>query len=379
MKKFIIALSLIAGIVFIFSCEDALRDPKLDMNQTEGSGITAPANGSDFVLTKEEEENVLTTFTWSETVFNLTDLVPTTYTLQMDSVGTNFADPVELVSTTETSYQTTVGAMNSLLLSLGYPAFEASALEFRVRSNINDAAEMTEMFSEMISLTFTPYEDIIVVEPIYLLGDGTPAGWDNTLALPMGHIADGRFARVELLDPGAGDFWKVISQLGFWAPQWGTDDTGTPESGPLVYRPDEDTPDPAAIPVPETAGNYYIEVDTVNLTYVTYPSSGELYLVGAATTAGWDNTAGLPFTEVEPHVFEITETLIAGEGMKFLEVIGQWAPQWGTDESATSDGGPLIFRPDESVADPAEVPSPGAGSFKIRVDLTSMTYTFEPQ
>ena len=183
---------------------------------------------------------------------------------------------------------------------------------------------------------------------------------------------------MEYLDPGLGGYWKIIADLGAWAPQWGTDATGTPEEGPLVLRPDEATPDPPAMPVPEVAGNYYIEVDTALLTYKTFWSSGELFLVGSATLAGWDNTAALPFTEVENHIFEITTTLAEG-GMKFLEIVGEWAPQWGTDDNATEDGGRLVFRPDEATTDPPEIPSPGAGTFKIRADMTKMTYTIEPQ
>lgn len=142
----------------------------------------------------------------------------------------------------------------------------------------------------------------------------------------------------------------------------------------MVYRPTEDEPDPVAIPVPLVAGDYYIEVDTVGLTYKTFLTSGELYLVGAATAAGWDAAAGLPFTEVEDHIFEITTSLTDG-GMKFLEVLGEWAPQWGTDATGTGDGGPLLYRPTEDVPDPAEVPSPGSGTFTIRVDLTTISYT----
>jgi hypothetical protein len=65
--------------------------------------------------------------------------------------------------------------------------------------------------------------------------------------------------------------------------------------------------------------------------------------------------------------------------MKFLEVSGQWAPQWGTDANATGDGGRLVFRPDEATTDPPEIPSPGAGTFKIRADMTKISYTIEPQ
>jgi starch-binding outer membrane protein SusE/F len=249
-------------------------------------------------------------------------------------------------------------------------------IELRVVSSIS-GTNFEPAVSEIIRLTVTTFEPPVGPEPvekfIYLLGDATPAGWDNLAALPMTQIKNGVFARVETLDP-AGLWFKFISKLGLWAPQWGTDATGTSESGPLVYRPDEATPDPPAMPSPDVQGAYYIEADTINLLYSTFLTSGELYLVGNATTVGWTAVDALPFTEVEPHIFEITTDLIDG-GMKFLEVVGAWAPQWGTNDTGTGESGPLVYRPTEAVTDPAEVPSPGAGTFTIRVDLTTISYT----
>jgi hypothetical protein len=379
MKKTALLFITILGILAFLSCEKELRDPKLDMSQTQSGEISEPASGTAFILTADEVDNVMTTFKWSETQYNLGNLETTNYSLQMDAADSNFTNPTDLVTGTELMFEITVGEMNKTLKDLGYPANEQVTMEFRVRSFKNDVTTITEAFSETIILTFTPYEDVVVTEKfIYILGSGTTIGWDNLLALPMTMIGDGVFARVELLTAGADQFIKFITTPGYWAPQWGTDATGTAEEGPLVYRPTEEVDDPAAIPVAEETGNYYIEADTINLTYWTFLTSGELYLVGDASTAGWDNAAGLPFTEVEPHIFEITTTLADG-GMKFLEVPGAWAPQWGTDADGTGTGGKLVYRPTESVEDPAEVPSPGAGSFKIRVDLTTMAYTIEAQ
>jgi hypothetical protein len=61
---------------------------------------------------------------------------------------------------------------------------------------------------------------------------------------------------------------------------------------------------------------------------------------------------------------------------KFIETLGQWAPQYGTDDSGTGDAGNLVFRPDETVPDPPAIPVPSiAGSYKITVDLAKMKYT----
>jgi hydrogenase maturation factor len=69
---------------------------------------------------------------------------------------------------------------------------------------------------------------------------------------------------VDLLGTG---YIKFITTLGQWAPMYGTDASGTSTGGSLVYRPDEATADPAAIPVPATAGTYTVHVNTNDLTY----------------------------------------------------------------------------------------------------------------
>jgi hypothetical protein len=297
----------------------------------------------------------------------------------------SFDGAKELYNTQDLSFETIIYKFNNTLISMGMATDSTGDIDLRVVGGIS-GADYTKVSSEIITLTVTPFEpptpSIPTEKLIYLLGDATPVGWDNVNALPMASLGEGRYARVEKLDPGAGDWFKFISVLGFWAPQWGTDATGTPESGPLVYRPDEVTPDPDAIPVPLVAGNYYIEADTINLEYKTFLTSGELYLVGDATPVGWDNAAGLPFTE-DPdtaHIFTITTDLNADGGMKFLEVLGEWAPQWGTNENGTAEEGNLIYRPTESVPDPVNIPAPGtAGQYKITVDLRKLTYTVTPQ
>ena len=165
---------------------------------------------------------------------------------------------------------------------------------------------------------------------------------------------------------------KFIADSAFWEPMWGFGGTGTPESGDLKYRKVGD-PDPPSITSPAVEGDYWIMADTANLLYEVSLTSSQLYLVGNATTAGWTPANGIAFTKVSPGIFTLTTTLTAG-GMKFLETTTGWAPQWGTDASGTGNFGPLVYRPTESVPDPSEIPSPGAGTFTISINLTTKAY-----
>jgi hypothetical protein len=387
MKKTLFFIIALAGIVLFNSCEKSGLDPVLDMEKTINPVIATPATNSTFVLLESQKDEVMANFTWAEAKYdvnagrnwnllNSTMIASPTYTLQMDTESDNFSSPVTLASTTETSFSITVGKMNEKLLSLGFSTEVAQNLVFRVMADVTANSTYENAYSETIKLAVTPFEAEINYPPIYMLGDATEPGWDNANALPMYAFNDNEFAIVANL-AGEGTGLKFIKTLGAWAPQWGTDATGTSEAGPLVFRPTEDEPDPSPIPAPVEVGQYRIHVNISNLTYTITKASETLYLLGDGTTAGWDNANALPLTQTAPGMFEITTALGGGATFfKFIETLGQWAPQYGTDADGTSNKGNLVLRQTEAEPDPPAISVPEvAGTYKITVDLAKMAYT----
>jgi hypothetical protein len=387
MKKTLFFIIALAGIVLFNSCEKSGLDPVLDMEKTINPVIATPATNSTFVLLESQKDEVMANFTWAEAKYdvnagrnwnllNSTMIASPTYTLQMDTESDNFSSPVTLASTTETSFSITVGKMNEKLLSLGFSTEVAQNLVFRVMADVTANSTYENAYSETIKLMVTPFEAEINYPPIYMLGDATEPGWDNANALPMYAFNDNEFAIVANL-AGEGTGLKFIKTLGAWAPQWGTDATGTSEAGPLVFRPTEDEPDPSPIPAPVEVGQYRIHVNISNLTYTITKASETLYLLGDGTTAGWDNANALPLTQTAPGMFEITTALGGGATFfKFIETLGQWAPQYGTDADGTSNKGNLVLRQTEAEPDPPAISVPEvAGTYKITVDLAKMAYT----
>jgi hypothetical protein len=376
MKKIMLYITAIIGLGLLFSCAKEEQDPKLDMALTVKPVFAAPANNSSFVLTKAEADSEFTTFTWSATSYSLDNLAGVKYILQMDVADSNFKNPIELVSTTGTSYKISVNAMNQKLVGplMNLTANEAHNIAFRVIAGITSSTSYEDAYSESLILSITPFSTIVAVTPIYMLGDGTSAGWVNTAALEMTHIGEGgEFAIVDHLTPAKGV--KFIADLGAWAPMWGLGASGNSESGLLFYRVTEAVADPPVIPSPAVEGDYRVVADTAAMTYSITATSAQLFLVGDATSAGWNNAGGIPFDKVSPGHFTLTTTLNATGGMKFLEVSGAWAPQWGTDAEGTSGFGNLIYRPTESVPDPTNIPTPGAGTYTITLNLVTQTYT----
>ncbi len=372
MKKLSI-LILAIGLFSLFSCKK--DETKVVLSYFTQGQILTPASGTAYILVKENKDVLLFTYTWDPAAYNLTsDVVKPTYTLEMDTAGGDFSKAKSLITTQDYSFPITEGSMNDIILGpYKGVADQLATFQFRVKSSLSENNPATNSVSSVITLDITPYSAVVNVAPIYMLGDATSAGWVNTDALEMTYLGDGgKFAVVDhLLAPGK--FLKFIANLGAWAPQWGTDAGGTSESGNLVLRPTEAVPDPPAIPGPAVEGDYRIVADTALLTYVVTLTSSELYLVGDGCDAGWTPGNGIAFTKVSPGIFTLTTTLKAG-GLKFLETTAGWAPQWGTDATGTSNFGPLVYRPTESVPDPANIVSPGAGTYTININLASLKY-----
>ncbi|MEZ4962110.1 MAG: SusE domain-containing protein [Saprospiraceae bacterium] len=370
MKNSILYLFSLLLLTGLFSCEDNDADPRFSLEAKEV--LTSPTAGTSFVLLKPEANNPIN-FTWTAAKFQPTNLASTTYKLQMALSGTAFASPVNLGSTKELSLETTVGKLNNFLLGLGQTPEVSVDIDLRLVANIDDLIE--DVISDVVTISVTPYNTVVIVKPIYLLGDGTLAGWDNMAALPMTPLDSGRFEIVTMLS--ADKQLKFISSLGAWAPQWGTDATGTTTAGPLVYRETEAVPDPPAIPTPAVASQYKIIADTVKLTYQVF-EYGDIWLLGGSTPAGWDNTKALPMAKVDDGKYTIDVMLdpAVGNQWKIIDERGAWAPQWGTDATGTWEAGPLLFRETEAVPDPAAIPEPpDAGMYRIEVDIENLSYT----
>ena len=111
--------------------------------------------------------------------------------------------------------------------------------------------------------TFTVNPSGAVIPELYMVGDGTAAGWDIDNPIPMDGTGGVYTITTDL--PGAGGI-KFVTTPGAWQPQYGTDATGTWESGPLFVN-DGTGSDPDPVPGPAAAGTYTINVNTNTMTY----------------------------------------------------------------------------------------------------------------
>ncbi|WP_167617078.1 SusE domain-containing protein [Maribellus sediminis] len=373
MNKIKSLLSIFAILLVAVSCEEETYDPVIKYG--DGPVLTSSeAGGETFLLTEEEADNELFSFSWTQADFGFPAAI--TYALEIDDAGNSFAGASEIASSSGFSYNITVGELNSLLTSLEYPTGTETPLEIRVKASVSEYANA--LYSETFGFNVITYS--VKLPPIYLLGDATDAGWDNNTTLEAPYMSSGKYGIAAHLKPNA--WLKFIKTQGQWAPMWGSDGTGDAFSGKLTYRPTEDDTDPASIPSPSVEGDYRIDVDITNLTYSVYKLPDVIYLVGGATTIGWDPANGLAFTKDGVGKYSLVTTLSTGNGgMKIMAGnSGAWAPQWGSDGNGNSLLGKLSYRAGDADPDPAEIPEPSsAGTYKIEVDFSEYTYKITKQ
>lgn len=383
MKKLFFLLISVALIGF-YSCEKD-SEPAIDTNTIEAPVLTMSLEaGTDYQLMEEEGDQIFTTCSWTEVNYNFSEnLANPTYSFQV-SFDPEFGSFQTIAQAVVFADTITVAEMNDKLIAMGAEAGVSKPVYFRVVAYVVGLASQESVSSAVLTYNIAPFEAAIVVPPLYLLGDGTTAGWDNNTTLEMNWVEGTTYSiTTDLLETG---WFKVIQTQGQWAPMWGTVEGAAWDSGTLIFRSTEADPDPQSIPVPGVAGLYTITVDIEALTYTVVeaaPPVPEFFILGEATTAGWDNTIALPMNGTGGE-YTLTTTLVGQKLFKFIGVLGQWQPQYGGDDETTAivAGQEYTLYSSEVLgADPSGILAPGdvdvATEYTITVSLNNMTYKIE--
>jgi len=174
------------------------------------------------------------------------------------------------------------------------------------------------------------------------VGDATAAGWTPGSVFPsQGLTLVGTNKFMGFVNLTAGNSWKFID-----GNAWG-DGTpaGSKDFGQVKTKTDGSITqgDADNMTVPGTTGSYRITWDGTDIKNLKYSiTTGTLYLIGAATVAGWnENAANLPAMTYQGNgKWAVTTNLTAGE-FKFLIQKGTWNYSYGMGATAGAlvDGG----------------------------------------
>lgn len=371
MKRLQLILIAILSFSLVFtSCEEDQVGPTLDVSQAVAPGISTPTSGS-LVLLKSEAEMVFE-ITWTAANYKLDNIPFVKYNLVMAYSANNSS--ITLASTNTLVYSTTYQLLNQKVLEFGVNPEEAGDFVFTVVASVSDNSSADDLLSSPVNLTITPYDDAPPpANPIYLLGNATAAGWSNTAALEMTHIEAGAYEIVATLTGGSGQFIKFIADLGKWAPQWGTDGSGTWNSGPLIYRPTESVPDPAAIPAPPTSGDYHIVADTAQLSYTVTAVASKLFI----NTTG-ENYGRVEMAKVKPMVFTTPVNVQSGKDLFInFDENSSHTVFYNIESIEKPSRGKTIFSYIDMHSSGVIVPTRNLeGEYILEIDMYNLTYRF---
>jgi starch-binding outer membrane protein SusE/F len=243
---------------------------------TYSGGGTAPVlsasvpGNSVFVLSPSDSTSQAITLSWTNpnyTFSNGISSLDVNYTLEIDTVGSNFTNPklVQITFASDLSTSFTVANLNSQLfafldLQTGVP----HNIAMRVVSFLNSAS--LPLYSNTLTYTITPYAIPPAVAPppndsLYIVGAAIAAdNWANPM--PAAVIPSATFTEVTptlytITTPlvGGGEYKLIANNNGSWTYQWSVAAQDTyPNGGPFVFNGNNCI-------APATSGIYTIAVN----------------------------------------------------------------------------------------------------------------------
>jgi hypothetical protein len=219
-------------------------------------------------LTSPTENETAVTFNWTNPEYKFNTGISShdvIYTLEMDTLGANFASPTKYVTTIskdlsksfiEKDLNSILG--NTMLLKSG----RQYTIEARIIASIGTASS-AKLISNTFNLTATPFTPPPKVTlpsggSLYLVGSASPGGWNNPVPTPsqqFNKVSNTLYEMTISLSGGGSVLFLPVN--GDWGDKygWSGSNNGNNPNGDNLARGGGD------ILVPSASGNYKIQVD----------------------------------------------------------------------------------------------------------------------
>ncbi len=342
MMKILLFISCLGALVFT-ACSDDGANATLSL--VGAPTITSPASGTSYTFNASMSDDPMDDFTWTAADFGFQ--AATTYKLEVAKAGTDFANPVNLGSTTDLEIlDLTIGKVNTIMVAaLGITdTINATSLAFRVCASVSP--EVESMCSDPVILDVVPFPVLVKYDSLSV--PGSYQGWDPSsretviFSRKNDEIYSGY---VYFQDDGTEyKFTKGWS----WDVNWGDDGL----DGSL-------DPNGANIPI-TTAGMYFLVSDLNSFTHTNLKT--DWGVLGDATPMGWDADTDLVW-DVDRKALTATLDLTVGV-IKFRA-----NDAWDLNFGDTFNNGLLE-------QDGDDIPIPEAGNYTIDLILTVGDYTY---
>ena len=242
---------------------------KKDENKIYFEGGTAPeltTSATDLILIRDNAGDEAIKFFWTNPDYHFTTGVSSqdvTYILQVDTAGANFSSSglQELSISKDLSVTYTVKDLNAILTKLNLLEDVSHTVEFRIKATLVNNS--VSLFSNVVQVVITPYLDVAVPIPptgeLYITGDGTPSSWTNDPPVDQKCVKVSNTEYNITMNFTPGFFYKFLSTLNQWQPQYGGSSATGGEFGYNFGLPGQS--DPPAIPTPAVSGSYKVTLN----------------------------------------------------------------------------------------------------------------------
>jgi starch-binding outer membrane protein SusE/F len=161
----------------LFACEE--EGDKVFF-QGGSSPVLTVSTTEDVVLNKSQENFNSLQFQWTNPSYEFSNGISTQdvyYTLEVDTAGSNFSNPVSIPITKELATSFKVKDLNAKLSGLELKDFVPHDFEFRVKASLANGS--VPVYSNVVGLTITTYLDVIYPVParLFITGAATPKNW----------------------------------------------------------------------------------------------------------------------------------------------------------------------------------------------------------
>lgn len=317
---------------------------------SSGDASMLSASKTSIILKIEDANEDAITFSWTKADFDYTAAI--NYTLEIDTLGNNFASAKEYTFNPDDSTKTfTVAELNSITYSFDLPAGKASSLIARIKAEIS--SDVDAAYSTPITLTVTPYNAVLVFPALLVNGGNswkTPTTRTDGFLLTSSNYDNNYEGYVYLpnADGYGGDAFKLTATTDEKVYGWGSNATTMSVGGGNLWL--------------TVAPNYMkVKVDvsalTINYTAVKFFITGD--------DNGWSTSA-------TPMLYDATtKTLVANNvsltaGKKFAFTSnGNYDISYKVDDS-----GKLIFAGPPSWAG-NNISVEKTGVYKVTLDLSA--------
>jgi len=320
MKRIITIAFCLSVLALVTSCgKDDLA--QLDKGNTP---LVLTLSNQTLVLNETKRDAAILNMNWTSGS-NMGSNAAITYKLLIDKAGADFSNPLvyDLGKTTY-SYSFTTKVLNNIVRESfsAQPGVEIS-LEAKVIATIlSDKVE--PQVSPVVSFQVTPYDP--VSETLYLYGNATEAGWDNTKGIALTPVAGkpGGFSWQGQLSAGDYEFLTVLGQdfPSYIKGNSATEIKLRTSAAQADNRWHADAP-----------GVYKIVVNlldlTIEVTKMPGPAYSQLFMVGSAAPNGWDISNATELVQNPDNLYEFTYTGVMNAG-EFKFPVNR-SSSWGQD------------------------------------------------